>query len=130
LRLHHDKPPLAKHSKVHTAGSIVPVPATASAPNAISRGELPTTPVEFDGIAVFLVPSLESFNAAFEDPYYQEVIEVDERVILDKAGPGSGVIASFNGRMVDMMQRGKSTIGDGEGKYRRVWEQYEKKAAL
>jgi hypothetical protein len=79
---------------------------------------------------VFLVPSLDSFNAAFDDPYYREVIEVDERVILDKAGPGSGVIASFNGRMVDMMQRGKSTIGEGTDEYRRVWEQYEKKAAL
>lgn len=86
--------------------------------------------MDFDGIAVFLVPSLQQFNAAFEDPYYVEVIEVDERIILDKAGPGSGVIASFNGKMVDMMQRGQSTIANKGDEYHRVWEEYEKKAKL
>ena len=116
--------------QVHTAGHMVPVPATASAPNAISRGALPTTPVEFDGIAIFLVPSLQQFNAAFEDPYYVDVIEVDERVILDKEGPGSGVIASFNGKMTDMMQRGLNAVGEKGDKYRKLWEEYEKKARL
>jgi len=120
----------AHHLQVYTAGSIVPIPATASAPNAVSRGELPTTPVAFDGIAIFLVPSLQQFNAAFEDPYYVDVIEVDERVILDKNGPGSGVLASFNGKMTDMMQRGQNAIGDKGEEYRNLWEEYEKRAKV
>ncbi|KAF2680992.1 hypothetical protein K458DRAFT_420915 [Lentithecium fluviatile CBS 122367] len=125
-----EKHGILRYQQIHTSGSIVPVPATESAPNAISRGELPTTPVEFDGIAIFLVPSLQQFNAAFEDPYYLEVIEVDERFILDKNGPGNGVIASFNGRMIDMMQQGKTAIGHRGEEYREAWEGYEKKTRL
>lgn len=93
---------------------MVPIAATASAPNAIMKGELPTEPIEFDGIAMFLVPSLKQFTDAFSDPYYIEVIEPDERKMLDKDGPGSGVVASFQGKMIEMVENGKSTMGDKE----------------
>jgi len=108
---------------------MVPVPATASAPNALSTGELPTTPIEFDGIAMFLVPSLKQFTDAFEDPYYIAVIEPDEREFLDNAGPGSGVVASFQGKMIDMVHQGQSKM-DMNGKYegyRKAFEEFEKK---
>jgi hypothetical protein len=106
---------------------MVPVAATASAPNALSTGELPTTPIDFDGIAMFLVPSLKKFTDAFQDPYYIEIIEPDEREFLDKAGPGSGVVASFQGKMIDMVHHGKSTAqkgGRGE-EYRKLFEAFE-----
>lgn len=108
---------------------MVPVPATDSAPNALSTGDLPTTPIEFDGIAMFLVPSLKQFTDAFKDPYYVEVIEPDEREMLDKAGPGSGVVASFQGKMIDVVNAGNSAIdGREESKeYRRKFEEFEKK---
>jgi hypothetical protein len=88
---------------------MVPIASTASAPNALSTGDLPTTPIEFDGIAMFLVPSLKQFTDAFNDPYYVKVIEPDERELLDKAGPGSGVVASFQGKMLDLVHQGQRT---------------------
>ena len=106
---------------------MVPIAATDSAPNAISKGDLPTTPIEFDGIAMFLVPSLKQFTDAFSDPYYIEVIEPDEREILDKDGPGSGVVASFQGKMIDMVNSGRSTLGDGGKEYREGFEEFERK---
>ena len=108
---------------------MVPVPAAASAPNALSTGELPTTPIEFDGIALFLVPSLKQFTDAFKDTYYVEVIEPYERELLDKAGPGSGVVASFQGKMIDVVHRGQSAIVDkGKSKeHRKAFEEFERK---
>ncbi|KAH7138516.1 hypothetical protein B0J11DRAFT_514608 [Dendryphion nanum] len=107
---------------------MVPSPATSSAPNALSTGNLPTYPVEFDGIAMFTVPSLETFKAAFKDPYYINVIEPDERIILDKDGPGSGVIASFQGPMLDMVNAAKSTVGEKGQDYRDLFNEWESKA--
>jgi len=40
--------------------------------------------LDYDGIALFEVSSLEKFSNAFRDPYYREVIEVDEHRFLDK----------------------------------------------
>jgi len=40
--------------------------------------------LDYDGMAVFEVSSLEKFSNAFKDPYYREVIEVDEHHFLDK----------------------------------------------
>ncbi|KAF2246818.1 hypothetical protein BU26DRAFT_567159 [Trematosphaeria pertusa] len=114
--------------KVHVNGTMVPSAATDSAPNAVSTSELPTEPVKFDGIAMFLVPSLQQFTDAFRDPYYVNVIEPDERELIDKDGPGSGVVASYQGRMLDMVHRGQSTIGNKGKKYHEVWEEWENKA--
>jgi hypothetical protein len=115
--------------QIHVSGSMVPVPAANSAPNAVSTGTLPTTPIEFDGIAMFLAPSLKQFTDAFNDPYYVEVIEPDEREFLDKAGPGSGVLASFQGKMIDMVHGGESMLGNigRSEEYRRIFEEFEKK---
>jgi hypothetical protein len=106
---------------------MVPVDAAASAPNAISKGDLPTTPIEFDGIALFLVPSLEHFTNAFKDPYFVEVIEPDEREFLDKEGPGSGIVASFQGKMLEIMHNAQSTIEDEGSDYRKLFEEFEKR---
>ncbi|KAH7086282.1 hypothetical protein FB567DRAFT_527587 [Paraphoma chrysanthemicola] len=109
---------------------MVPIVASASAPNAVSTGDLPTTPIAFDGIAMFLVPSLKQFTNAFQDRYYIEVIEPDERAFLDKTGPGSGIVASFQGRMADMVHQGKSTVQNEENgkEYRKLFEDYESRA--
>ncbi|KAH5248957.1 hypothetical protein HBI71_168400 [Parastagonospora nodorum] len=121
-------PPFPQPPQIHTTGSMVPIPSTASAPNALHTIDLPTMPVEFDGIAMFLVPSLEQFTAAFQDRYYVEVIEPDERVLLDKEGPGSGIVASFVGREVRLVEGGRSTVG-GEGMSGGVFGEFERKAA-
>jgi hypothetical protein len=93
---------------MHTSGFMVPVPSAASAPNAKPNATLSREPVEFDGIAVFLVPSLEQFTNAFADLYFVEVIEPDEEVLLDKEGPEGGIVASFVGRVVDVVSDGKA----------------------
>lgn len=114
--------------QVHVSGKMVPSAASDSAPNAIGKGELPTEPIEFDGIAMFTVPSLTQFTEAFKDPYYIDVIEPDEREILDKDGPGSGVVASFQGTMLDMVNGTRSTVGDKGKEYRDQFEEWERKA--
>ncbi|KAH7357586.1 EthD domain-containing protein [Pyrenochaeta sp. MPI-SDFR-AT-0127] len=125
-----EKHGISRYQQVYVSGSMVPIAATASAPNAISKDNLPTTPVEFDGIAMFLVPSLKQFTDAFKDPYYTEVIEPDEREMLDKDGPGSGVIASFQGPMIDMVHQGQNTLGQRGLIYREIFGEFEKGRAL
>lgn len=88
---------------MHVTGSMVPKPLTDLATNYLNTGDLPTTPVEFDGVAIFVVSSLEQFKEAFNDPYYMEVIEPDERLMIDKEGPGAGIIASFQGEILDII---------------------------
>ncbi|CRK43598.1 hypothetical protein BN1723_016223 [Verticillium longisporum] len=44
----------------------------------------PSPLAEYDGCAVFEVPSMEVFAAAFGDAYYRETIEPDEHNFIDK----------------------------------------------
>jgi len=115
--------------QIHVNGFMVPIASASSAPNALSTGALPTTPIEFDGIAMFLVPSLKRFTDGFLDPYYIEVIEPDERNFLDKVGPGSGVVASFQGKMIDIMLEDDNLVvkSGKDDTYRKLFEQYEKR---
>lgn len=64
--------------------------------------------MDFDGIAMFLVPSLDSFKKAVEDPYYLNVVEPDEFNLFDKEAVGGGVVASFQGKMVTIVHDGMS----------------------
>lgn len=75
---------------------------------------------------MFLVPSLEKFVEAFQDPYYIEVIEPDERILLDKDRPGRGVLGSYRGKMVELIHGGRGTIGEKGSMYRQAWEDFEK----
>lgn len=68
--------------------------------------------VEFDGIAMFLVPSLDNIKAAVEDPYYINVVKPDEYNLMDTSAPGRGVVASFHGLMVPIVQNGHDATGD------------------
>ncbi|KAF2736299.1 hypothetical protein EJ04DRAFT_575442 [Polyplosphaeria fusca] len=120
-----EKHGIQRYQQIHVSGSMVPVPSTDSAPNALSTAALPTTPVEFDGIAMFLVPSLKQFTDAFKDPYYVNVIEPDEREMLDKEAPGSGVIASFQGRVAGMVEGGRNANAVHGGRFRGLWEEWE-----
>ncbi|KAF1944606.1 hypothetical protein EJ02DRAFT_432198 [Clathrospora elynae] len=123
-----EKHGIRRYQQMHASGSMVPIAATASAPNALSKSALPTTPIEFDGIAIFLVPSLKQYTSAFNDPYYIEVIEPDEGEFLDRAGPGNGVVASFQGKLIDMVHQGRSTgtVEDAGKGYRGAFEEFER----
>lgn len=106
---------------VPNAGFNTPAEAT-------SLGESSAELVEFDGIALFTVPSLQHFYDAFKDPYYADTIEPDERFLLDKEGTNDGAVAKFVGNMFDMVNATKSTVGDKGKEYRDTWEEFEKKA--
>lgn len=61
---------------------------------------------------MFLVPSVEQFNRAFQDPYYIQVVAPDEREFVDREGPAGGLIASFQGKMLDMVHHGQGVVVD------------------
>ena len=60
--------------------------------------------MEFDGIALSLVPSMDGMAGRFEDPYFTDVIEVDEAKFLDRNAPGKGVIAIFFGHSENILE--------------------------
>ena len=99
---------------------MVPVPSAASAPNATAQQELPKEPVEYDGIALFLVPSLEHFTDMFKDPYFFSVVRPDEEVLIDTKGIGGGIVASFSGKMLSVTHDGRNAIGERGDEYRQL----------
>jgi hypothetical protein len=111
--------------QVHSSGTIIP---TASAPDAIHKTEASTEPMEFDGIALFTVPSLKQHADAHKDPYYLNVVEPDEWNLIDKGGPGGGIVTAYHGQMLDMVHAGQNAIGDKGEEYRKEWEEWVKKA--
>ncbi|KAF1935364.1 hypothetical protein EJ02DRAFT_448683 [Clathrospora elynae] len=100
---------LTRYPQMHLSGSMGPIAANASAPNALSKIKLSTTLIEFDGIAMFFVQSLKQFTGTFIDRYYIEVMEPDEGEYLGKVGVHSGVVASFQDKMLYMVHQGRST---------------------
>jgi hypothetical protein len=79
---------------------------------------------------MFIMPSLQHSLDAFKDPYYANVIEPDERVLLDIEGADQGAVAKFVGSMFDMVNGTKSAVGDKGKEYREAWEEFEKKCEL
>jgi hypothetical protein len=41
------------------------------------------SPLSYDGMADFYVKKYEDFEAAFLDPYYLEIIQPDEKILID-----------------------------------------------
>ncbi|KAF2106846.1 EthD domain-containing protein [Lophiotrema nucula] len=125
-----EKHGLKRYQQIHVSGGIVPSAATSSAPNASSQQELPKEPVEFDGIAMFTTPALKQWTKAFEDPYFLDVIRPDEVTMIDTKGIGGGIVASFNGKVLDMVIDGKNASGAAGDKYRKAYEEYRKSEAI
>jgi hypothetical protein len=82
----------------------------------------------FDGIAFFEVPRHVNFIDAFRDPYYAEYIEPDENRFIDKAGQNGGLLATYEGRTVTLVEHGKSLIGEKGELERKRWADFESKA--
>jgi hypothetical protein len=93
------------------SGQVAPNVAIESTSTAPATGESSTTSSNFDGIAMFTVSSLQQFTNAFDDAYYLEVIEPDERTFVDKEGSGGGLVARYMGKLVDIGIDGKSALG-------------------
>ena len=61
---------------------------------------------------MFLVPSLDSFKAAFEDSYYLNAVQLDECNLMDKYAPGRGVAANFRGVLVPVVKNEVDATGN------------------
>lgn len=109
---------------------MLPNSSADSAPNATQHTA--SEPVEFDGIAMFLVPSLDAFKQMVQDPYYLNIVEPDEHNLIDKEGPGGGVVASFQGVLLSVVKDGKDDTDEGMKqevkKAREWWKEEELKA--
>lgn len=93
-------------------------------PNATASGE----PVEFDGIIMMLVPSLDVFKKAFKNPYVVQVLAPDSAQLLDTEAPGGGIVAALHGTMLACVNDGASVPGvttkpDEVKKWRRQFEE-------
>lgn len=83
--------------------------------------------VGFDGIAMFLSPSSDTLAQMLAHPYYTEVVAVDEAVFIDKEAYNSGMVATFSGRHVDVIENdadvwvGNDTL---RAKYRALFAEY------
>jgi hypothetical protein len=86
-----------------------------------------TSPRPFDGIAMFEVPSIEDFPAAFRDPYFLNIVDPDEYNLIDKKGFQGGLIASYMGNMVSVLDHNQSQLGSKGEAYKKKWEEFESK---
>jgi len=118
-----EKNGLLGYRQIHLAGTLPPTnTATQQSPHSTS-----TNTLHFDGIATFEVPADVQFADAFKDPYYTAVIEPDEARFIDKEGQGSGVLATFEGKTMTILDHGMSMLGEkGKGE-RTLWAEFEVK---
>lgn len=72
-------------------------------PTLVGRDEPSSeVPVEFDGIAMLLYPSVEVIHAFVTHPYYTDVVEPDEHNFMDKSAFGAGMVATFRGTQIEV----------------------------
>lgn len=86
-----------------------------------------TVPVDFDGIAMFLYKSPAVLTAMLSHPYYLAVVEPDEHVFIDKGAFGNGMVATFVGTDIEIVD-GKQDVWVGSQatreKFQRIFESY------
>lgn len=116
-------------SQVRASGKVIPSwTPELTPPGAVASGTASGEPVEFDGIIMMLVPSLEVFQKAFKNPYVAQVLAPDSAELLDTAAPGGGVVAALHGTMLACVNDGASVVGvttrpDEVKKWRRRFEE-------
>ncbi|KAF4344003.1 hypothetical protein FBEOM_2047 [Fusarium beomiforme] len=111
---------ITRYQQVRVAGKIVPTGASATEP---VSNEL----VNFDGIAMFLYESADVLTDMLSHPYYVNVVEPDEHVFIDKAAYGNGMVATYIGEHIDVVDDAKSVwVGDKEtlSKYQMLFKKY------
>jgi hypothetical protein len=110
--------------QIHTSGTILPNDTMDFSPHKTSTA---TSPREFDGIAMFEVSSIDQFPDAFKDPYFINMIDPDEHYMIDKSGFQGGLIASYVGNMVSVLDHGKSVLGEKGEVAKKKWDDFEAK---
>ncbi|PCD27347.1 hypothetical protein FGRA07_02486 [Fusarium graminearum] len=106
--------------KIQVGGKIVPTDAGASAPASNNL-------VDFDGVAMFLYESADDLTAMLSHPYYIDVVEPDEHVFIDKSAYGNGMVATYIGENIEVVDDERSVwVGDEKtrNKYQRLFKSY------
>ncbi|KAJ0162940.1 hypothetical protein CTA2_3789 [Colletotrichum tanaceti] len=87
---------ITRYQQIRVSGQVLPTLVGRDGP---SSG----VPVEFDGIAMLLYPSVEVINAFVTHPYYADVVEPDEHNFMDKSAFGAGMVATFRGAQIQVV---------------------------
>jgi hypothetical protein len=97
---------ITRYQQIQVGGQILPTEGGSLTPAS-------NTPVEFDGIAMFLYKSADVLGEMLAHPYYIEVVEPDEHVFIDKAAFGGGMVATFIGTQIEVVDHSKDVwVGD------------------
>ncbi|GKT47615.1 uncharacterized protein ColSpa_07796 [Colletotrichum spaethianum] len=110
----------AKPKQIQVSGQILPTLVGQDAPSS-------NVPVEFDGIAMLLYPSVEVIHAFVTHPYYVDVVEPDEHSFMDKSAFGAGMVATFRGSHVEVVDDNKYVWAGDQAtrhKYQELFETY------
>ncbi|KAM0327988.1 hypothetical protein ACHAQA_005387 [Verticillium albo-atrum] len=111
---------ITRYQQVQVGGKIPPTAGGATEP---SSNEL----VDFDGIAMFLYEAPEVLVAMLSHPYYLAIVEPDEHVFIDKAAPGGGMVATYIGNHVEIVDRARDVwVGDDAQriKFQQLFDSY------
>ncbi|KAF2189247.1 hypothetical protein K469DRAFT_701855 [Zopfia rhizophila CBS 207.26] len=100
-----EKHGIRRYQQVHTTGTLLPNPASDSAPNAANTGPSQPNSSSSTALPCSLSQALEQFTKASQDPYYVNVTGPGEQELVDKDGVGKGVVASFQGKMLSMVKQ-------------------------
>ncbi|KAG7112774.1 Conidial pigment biosynthesis dehydratase EthD like protein [Verticillium longisporum] len=111
---------ISRYPQVQVGGKI---PATVAGAAEPVSNEL----VDFDGIAMFLYEAPEVLGAMLSHPYYTAVVEPDEHVFIDKSAPGNGMVATYIGNHVEVVDRARDVwVGDDATriKFQQLFDSY------
>ncbi|TID02474.1 hypothetical protein CH35J_004803 [Colletotrichum higginsianum] len=86
---------ITRYQQIQVSGQVLPTLVGRDEPSS-------EVPVEFDGIAMLLYPSVEVIHAFVTHPYYTDVVEPDEHNFMDKSAFGAGMVATFRGTQIEV----------------------------
>ncbi|KAK6813232.1 hypothetical protein RU639_011106 [Aspergillus parasiticus] len=111
---------ITRYQQILVGGMIPPTASGADQP-------ANTTLLSFDGIAMFLYPDPSALTAMLSHPYYIDVVEKDEETFIDKSAYGDGMVATFVGNNVEVVDE-RSNVWAGDAataeKYQKLLESY------
>lgn len=76
---------------------------------------------------MFLYEAPEVLGAMLSHPYYTAVVEPDEPVFIDKSAPGNGMVATYIGNHVEVVDRARDVwVGDDATriKFQQLFDSY------
>jgi hypothetical protein len=77
---------------------------------------------------MFLYQSADVLTDMLSHPYYIEIVEPDEHILIDKSAHGSGMVATYIGKHVEVVDNSQN-VWEGDRKtlvkYQRLFRTYQ-----